>query len=188
MKILSREPKAKLWLLNFSKAASKYLRKEARAAGVDPARLIFHDKFPKGTELLAKGHADLFLDTPLFNAHTTGGDVLWAGIPVVTMPGENFAQRVASGLVHSAGLSNVVIARTLGDYTRLALALCRQTAQRRQWKTALQAGRETAPLFDTKLLTRHVETTMKMMWEVYAASLKPRHIIHRHVIHASVRE
>ena len=28
MKILSREPKAKLWLLNFSKAASKYLRKE----------------------------------------------------------------------------------------------------------------------------------------------------------------
>jgi len=160
---------------------------QALAAGVDPARLIFHDKFPKDTELLAKGQADLFLDTPLFNAHTTGGDVLWAGIPVVTLPGENFAQRVASGLVHSAGLSNVVIARTLGDYTRLALALCRQTAQRRRWKTALQAGRETAPLFDTKLLTRHVETTMKMMWEVYAASLKPRHIIHRHVTHA-VRE
>jgi protein O-GlcNAc transferase len=182
LKILSREPKTKLWLLNFSKAASKYLRKEARAAGVDPARLVFHDKFAKDTELLAKGHADLFLDTPLFNAHTTGGDVLWAGIPVVTLPGENFAQRVASGLVHSAGFSNVMIARSMGDYTRLVLALCRQTLQRRHWKAVLQAGRETAPLFDTKLLTHHVETTMKMMWEVYAAGLKPRH-----VVHASVR-
>ena len=27
-----------------------------------------------------------------------GGDVLWAGIPMVTLPGENFAQRVAAGL------------------------------------------------------------------------------------------
>ena len=25
---------------------------------------------------------DLFLDTPLFNAHTTGGDILWAGVLV----------------------------------------------------------------------------------------------------------
>jgi predicted O-linked N-acetylglucosamine transferase (SPINDLY family) len=75
-----------------------------------------------------------------------------------------------------------MIARSMGDYTRLVLALCRQTLQRRHWKAVLQAGRETAPLFDTKLLTHHVETTMKMMWEVYAAGLKPRH-----VVHASVR-
>jgi protein O-GlcNAc transferase len=47
-------------------------------------------------------HADVFLDTPLFNAHTTGGDVLWAGIPIITLPGENFAQRVAAGLLASA--------------------------------------------------------------------------------------
>lgn len=62
---------------------------------VDGSRLVFHSKFPKHSELLVKAHADLFLDTPLFNAHTTGGDVLWAGIPLVTLPQENFAQRVA---------------------------------------------------------------------------------------------
>ena len=45
---------AKLWLLNFSKAAYKYLRLESEAHGVDPKRLVFHDKFPKDTELLAK--------------------------------------------------------------------------------------------------------------------------------------
>lgn len=182
MKILKKTPKAKLWLLNFSKAASKYLRIYATDAGVDPARLVFHNKFPKETELLAKGHADLFLDTPLFNAHTTGGDVLWAGIPLVTLPGEHFAQRVASGLVHSVDLSKVTIARNLHDYVRLVLALCRQGSQRKQIKEALKTRRESAPLFDTRVLTRHVEVTMKMMWEVYAAGLKPRH-----VVYASVR-
>jgi predicted O-linked N-acetylglucosamine transferase (SPINDLY family) len=262
MRILTRAPKARLWLLNFSKAASKYLRKAAAEAGVDPARIVFHDKFPKETELLAKGHADLFLDTPLFNAHTTGGDVLWAvrgsgrdagrkeggggtecgqrreaicmegprvllylapqyfgldaalcphtaafapvlilpnpqpptpnpfarprrspsshtqGIPVVTLPGENFAQRVASGLVHSVHQANSTIARTIDDYVRIVLALYRDTARRQALKRHLVDAREEAPLFDTRLLTRHVETTMKMMWEVYSAGLPRRHVIH----------
>ena len=30
--------------------------------------------------------ADVCLDTPLCNGHTTGMDVLWAGTPMVTMP------------------------------------------------------------------------------------------------------
>jgi hypothetical protein len=30
--------------------------------------------------------ADLFLDTPLVNAHTSATDVLWAGVPMLTMP------------------------------------------------------------------------------------------------------
>lgn len=31
--------------------------------------------------------ADVCLDTPLCNGHTTGMDVLWAGTPMVTLPG-----------------------------------------------------------------------------------------------------
>ncbi len=30
--------------------------------------------------------ADVCLDTPLCNGHTTGMDVLWAGTPMVTLP------------------------------------------------------------------------------------------------------
>jgi len=66
------------------------------------------------------------------------------------------------------------IARTLDEYVGLVLAMTRRPAQRRQLKQLkerLVAARETAPLFDTKLLTRHIECTMKMMWEVYAAGV-----------------
>jgi len=177
MEVMRQVPKSKLWLLKFSKAASKYLLKEAAAAGVKEDRLVFHSKFPKDIELLAKSHADLFLDTPLFNAHTTGGDVLWAGIPMLSLPGENFAQRVAGGLIRSVRMSNVSLVRNLDDYAHVATKLCRKTKEMREMKRLLGRERERLPLFATSLLTSHVETSMKMMWEVHACGSKPRHII-----------
>ena len=41
-------------------------------AGVDPSRVVWSTFFRKETEFLIKGLADLFVDTPNFNAHTTG--------------------------------------------------------------------------------------------------------------------
>ena len=35
-----------------------------------------------------KGHADVALDTSPFNGHVTGADTLWAGVPLITMPGD----------------------------------------------------------------------------------------------------
>lgn len=42
--------------------------------------------------------ADVCLDTPLCNGHTTSMDVLWTGTPVVTLPGETLASRYAFSL------------------------------------------------------------------------------------------
>lgn len=33
--------------------------------------------------------ADICLDTPICNGHTTGMDVLWAGTPMVSLPGKH---------------------------------------------------------------------------------------------------
>ncbi len=40
--------------------------------------------------------ADVCLDSPLCNGHTTGMDVLWAGTPMVTLPGELNVETVTS--------------------------------------------------------------------------------------------
>ncbi len=34
-----------------------------------------------------KSSADLFLDTDMYNAHSTAADVLFAGVPMVTLAG-----------------------------------------------------------------------------------------------------
>ena len=45
---------------------------QAAARGVDPSRIIFTDVAAKPVHIRRSGLADVFLDTPLCNAHTTG--------------------------------------------------------------------------------------------------------------------
>lgn len=65
--------------------------------------------------------ADLFIDTPLVNAHTSATDVLWAGVPMVTLPGHAMISRVAASILIADGLQHFV-ARNL-DVTLPSLPL-----------------------------------------------------------------
>lgn len=46
---------------------------------------------------------------PLCNAHTTGTDVLWAGLPMITLPLEKMATRVAGSLCLATGVGEEMI-------------------------------------------------------------------------------
>ncbi len=48
------------------------IRQEAHNRGVDPNRIIFTDVANKPVHIRRSGLGDVFLDTPLCNAHTTG--------------------------------------------------------------------------------------------------------------------
>ena len=66
--------------------------------------------------------ADVCLDTPLCNGHTTGMDVLWAGTPMVTLPEETLASRVASSQLKALGCPEL-IAADREDYVDIAARL-----------------------------------------------------------------
>src|SRR5207244_4266896 len=69
MRILNAVEGSVLWLSRDNDTAVDNLRKEAAAAGVDPARLIFADRMASSSEHLARHClADLFLDTLPYNA------------------------------------------------------------------------------------------------------------------------
>ena len=63
------------------------------AVGVAPERVIFSNVACKEEHVRRGQLADVCLDTPLCNGHTTSMDVLWTGTPVVTLPGETLASR-----------------------------------------------------------------------------------------------
>ena len=67
-------------------------------------------------------HADLFLDTFFYNAHTTASDCLWAGVPLVTKIGNQFAARVGASLLSAVGLPEL-ITKTDQEYEDLILTL-----------------------------------------------------------------
>jgi hypothetical protein len=52
--------------------------------------------------------ADLFIDTPLVNAHTSATDVLWAGVPMVTLPRSAMISRVAASILVANGLPHLI--------------------------------------------------------------------------------
>src|SRR5262249_11158043 len=109
MRLLSRIEDSVLWLPAGNATVSANLRSEVRRRGVDPARLIFAPRVPANEDHLKRQRpADLFLDTPPYNAHTSASDALWAGLPVVTCLGQAFAGRVAASMLHAIGMSELV--------------------------------------------------------------------------------
>ncbi|WP_170065936.1 tetratricopeptide repeat protein [Novosphingobium guangzhouense] len=151
-----------LWLLRTNPWAEANLQREAAARGVDAQRLVFAPPLPHGEHLGRLTHADLFLDTFAVNAHTTASDALWAGLPVLTLTGRQFAARVAASLLCAVGLPELTT-QTVEDYAATALALARDPARLADLRARLATNRRTHPLFDTEGYTRRVERAFEEM-------------------------
>ncbi|MCX7169852.1 MAG: tetratricopeptide repeat protein, partial [Proteobacteria bacterium] len=160
MQLLGRVPGSVLWLMSRSELSQQNLRKEAKARGIDPSRLVFASRVPLVEDHLARyRQADLFLDTHPYNAHTTAADALMAGLPVVTYMGNAFPSRVAGSLLHAIGLPEL-IAESLADYQSLALRLALDQDRLAEIKAKLTANRHTHALFDTDRFCRSLEDTL----------------------------
>ena len=94
-----------LWLKQpGEKAKANLLAAAAIDYGIDPSRLIFAGPAALPQHLARHQLADLFLDTLPYNAHATGCDALWAGLPLLTQRGTAFAGRVCASLLTALGL------------------------------------------------------------------------------------
>jgi predicted O-linked N-acetylglucosamine transferase (SPINDLY family) len=163
MRLLCACPGSVLWLFADNPDVINNLRREADARGVAPSRLVFAAPTSHTDHLNRYCLADLFLDTLPYNAHTTGSDALWAGLPVLTCMGNTFSGRVAASLLHAAGLSELVTS-SLAEYGELALTLARDPDRLSAIKTTLTLNRGTLPLFDTTRYTRNLEAAFLEMW------------------------
>jgi predicted O-linked N-acetylglucosamine transferase (SPINDLY family) len=172
MRLLHGVEGSVLWLLQDNAAVAGNLKREARARGIAPERLIFAGRTDPAGHLARHSLADLFLDTLPYNAHTTASDALWAGLPLITVLGSTFAGRVAASLLHAAGLPELVT-HSLADYESLALKLAREPSALASVKAKLRGNRDSCPLFDTERITRNLETAYTMMWERYQQGLGP---------------
>jgi protein O-GlcNAc transferase len=99
-----------------------------------------------------------------YNAHTTASDALWAGLPLLTVPGRSFPARVAASILQAAELPEL-IADDLAAYEAQALSLARDPATLKAIRDKLTATRTTMPLFDTARFTRELEAAYIAMLE-----------------------
>jgi predicted O-linked N-acetylglucosamine transferase (SPINDLY family) len=177
MRLLLEVPNSVLWLAQGS-PTSRRLVKEAQKRGIKPERLIFSKILPKAEHLARLRLADLFLDTPICNAHTPASDALWAGVPLITYPGETFTSRVAASLLTAANLPELIVAN-LAEYQRLALSLARHPSELQKVRDKLAANRKRCPLFDTPRFVGYLEQAYQATWEQYLAGKKAKRIVIR---------
>lgn len=172
MRILQAAPGSVLWLQSGHPVAEQRLRAAATSAGVDPARLVFAGYERKTDHLARHAYADLFLDTHVVNAHTTASDALWAGVPLLTWPGETFASRVAASLLHAVGMADCVMP-DLAAYESRAIELACHPGQLDALRNRLAANRLSTPLFDTNAQVAALERAYRHMWTDRCRGMRP---------------
>jgi predicted O-linked N-acetylglucosamine transferase (SPINDLY family) len=162
-----------------NESAKINLTKEIVLRSIDPNRLIFGERLPKPEYLARYRVADLFLDTLPYNAGTTASDALRMGLPVLTCMGSSFASRMAASVMNAVNLPEL-ITTTQEQYESLAIELATHPEKLKIIKDKLVSNLPTAPLYDTPLFTRNLESAYSMMYDRYQRGLDANHIYAKH--------
>ncbi|KAG7211535.1 hypothetical protein KM043_010796 [Ampulex compressa] len=173
--ILKHVPNSVLWLLRFPAVGEPNLQATAQQLGLAPGRILFSNVAAKEEHVRRGQLADVCLDTPLCNGHTTSMDVLWTGTPVVTLPGETLASRVAASQLNTLGCPELV-ARTRQEYQDIAVRLGTDREYLKATRAKVWKARSDSPLFSCELYAMGMEMLYKKMWERFARGEKPDHV------------
>ena len=174
--ILRSIDRSVLWLTENNIEFKKNILIEFSKAGVSPERIIFASRVDKVEDHLARlKQADLFLDAWPYNAHSTGMDVLNAGVPILTKVGKSFAARVGASLLTSLNLLELITHST-DEYEAKAIQLANNPTLLKEIKAKVQDPNIRAKLFDTKQFTQSLESLYKQMYELKQAGLPAQNL------------
>jgi predicted O-linked N-acetylglucosamine transferase (SPINDLY family) len=164
MEILRAVPNSRLWLLRWSeRAAEARFMEKVRQHGVEEWRIVFSDKFPAHHELCVKRlHTGLFLDSPLLNGHTTASDMIYAGIPVLTMRGSSAMTSRIGATFASAG-GGAMIVGSIAEYVKRAIQLATDSDERQRVVARIEAHRD--KMFSAKRWAAEWEDLLEATFE-----------------------
>ncbi len=154
--ILERSGDAVLWLVDDGPISRRNLVARWAAHGLAPERLIFAARVDPARYRARMALADLFLDTTPYNAGTVASDALRMGLPILTVRGRAFAARMATSLLTTMDLPEL-IAETMDDYVLRATTLADDPVAHVALRARLGGDRWARSLGDAAAFTRRLE-------------------------------
>jgi predicted O-linked N-acetylglucosamine transferase (SPINDLY family) len=152
-------PHAVLWLLCDDPGTQNRLREQAKLMHIDVQKIVFLHHLEHADYLSHIPVADLFLDTFPFNGGASTNDVLWMGVPLLTLCGASFAARMGAALLRASGMEEL-ITYTHSEYEAAAVRLAQQPAQLAALRQQAQALRASGSIFDTPQWVRGWENLL----------------------------
>ena len=172
LRALTRVPASYLWILSAGVEMEQNLRMIAsKEFGLGEDRLVFSEKVPRNDHLLRLRVADLFLDTPAYNAHTTGCDCLVNGIPMLSLLRSNPARngevdtdkmpsRVGASFLQTLGLDELV-ASDMRAYEDVMVKCATDAQWYSDIRDRLEKNRFSSPLFNANEWIKTWEAGLK---------------------------
>ena len=157
MRILKKNENSVLWLKSDKTNIIKNLKLEADKFKINSDRIIFANRLESSENLASYKLADLFLDTFPYNAHVTGCDALYSGLPILTLCGESFASRVGASLLNTLNM-NELIAYSETEYVNKAYNLSINKKKITELKQELSNPLTISKLFNSNLYVEKIET------------------------------
>lgn len=165
MQLLKQVPDSVLWLSNHDKITEENLKKEAIDRGIGEDQLIFTQKLDSRDEYFKRlSFADLALDTRIYNGGSTTMDALWAGVPVITLLGNNYASRMSASLISGVGMDEL-ITNTIDEYQGLAMGAATNPFKINEIRGRLNANKASSSLFNTKDYIKKLEVLLQEIWQ-----------------------
>lgn len=175
---LRQEPKAQLVLsTRLARGSEERVCAEARSAGIHPSRLWAAYGLVNASEFSRRlHHLDLWLDTFPYGAHSSAGDAIAAGVPVLARRGLAGRGRVASSFLRSLSpahegslkVARALVCRSAKEAGSVALRLIRDDSLRWRIRGELATRFSQCAIGLPVHLTRSIERAWESMWEVRA--------------------
>lgn len=163
--LLDTLPDARLLIegknLNLPDFAAQY-RQRCANLGIDTRRLELVG-LHTDNQYLTYHRIDIALDPFPLTGGTTTFDVLWMGVPIVSMVGDSFKSRMGVGILTYLGRTQW-IAKNEADYLRIAVDLARDIDALNALRLGLRAELEQSVLMREDLFNLHFGQGLRHMW------------------------
>lgn len=170
-RLLQAQPTARLLIegknLNMPDFAAAY-RQRCRSLGIDDNRL---DLIPldTGQQYLTYHRIDIALDPFPLTGGTTTFDLLWMGVPLVSMEGDCFKSRLSTGILTHLGQSDW-LAKSPEDYIKIACTLAKNIDQLDQIRSSLRQRMEASCLMNEDIHIQEFGNGLRQIWQRWLAS------------------
>ena len=134
--------------------------------GIPAERLILRGYVPHAEYMAAYSEVDIMLDTFPRTGGTTTAEALWMGVPVVTLAGQRYVERISASKLVAVGLEDL-ITYSREEYIDKAVALANDSARRIRLRHDLRERMRQSALCDAEGLALVVENAYQDMWERY---------------------
>lgn len=114
---------------------------------------------------------DIALDPFPLTGGTTTCDVLWMGVPLVSMVGESFKSRMGTGILSYLGRTEW-LALSLEDYVRIAQELASDLQALNTTRSNLRAEMENSSVMREDIFNHHFGEGLRLMWIEWLAKMK----------------